>query len=111
MMKLYTPSDESELIFIRSLLEAEGIPYYVQNEHFGSMYSGAYLRNFNEKTIMVPEEFWDEAKEMILSINDNAVIERKNQNENYGVANLIKDIINLLSLGLISFNKDNGTSK
>ncbi len=111
MIELYTPSDESELMFIKSLLIAEGIPYYVKNEYFGSMYSGAYMRNFNDKTIMVPEELWNDAREMILSINENAVIERKYQNENYGLTDFLKDIIHFLSFGRINFNQGNDTFK
>ncbi len=75
MKRLYTPSDESELVFLRSMLEASGMPYYVQNEHFGSMYTGAYMSSLNAKTIMVPEEIFDDAKDLILSVKGDAVFE------------------------------------
>jgi Putative prokaryotic signal transducing protein len=40
MVKLIEPLDQGELAFITSLLEANGIRYFVQNEHFGSLYPG-----------------------------------------------------------------------
>lgn len=75
MKKLYTPSDESELVFLKSFLDAEGVPYYVMNENFGSLYSGVYVSNFNAKTIMVPDDVFEEAKELIRSVNEDAVFE------------------------------------
>ncbi len=40
MMKLLEPHDQGELAFIKSLLDANRIRYFVQNEHFGSLYPG-----------------------------------------------------------------------
>lgn len=75
MKKLYTPNDESELVFLKSLFEAEDIPFVVLNDHFGSLYSGVYVSRFNAKTIMVPEEAFEDARELILSVNEDAVFE------------------------------------
>ncbi|HSC36109.1 MAG TPA: DUF2007 domain-containing protein [Thermodesulfobacteriota bacterium] len=75
MKRLYTPSDESELVFLKSMFEASGMPYYVQNEHFGSMYSGSFMSSLNAKTIMVPDDIFDDAKDLILSVNSSAVFE------------------------------------
>jgi len=75
MKRLYIPTDESELVFLKSFLDAEGLPYFVLNDNFGSMYSGVYMNNFNAKTIMVPEEFFEDAKELILSVLEDAKFE------------------------------------
>ena len=40
MVKLLEPHDQGELAFVRSLLDANAIRYFVQNEHFGSLYPG-----------------------------------------------------------------------
>ncbi len=40
MVKLLDPQDQGELAFIKSLLDANRIRYFVQNEHFGSLYPG-----------------------------------------------------------------------
>ena len=44
--KVFECYDEGELSVIKSLLEANGIPYFVQNEHFGSLYPGVSM-SFN----------------------------------------------------------------
>jgi len=75
MKKLYTPGDESELVFLKSVFEAEGIPFVVLNDHFGSLYSGIYVGRFNAKTIMVPDDVLEDARELILSVREDAVFE------------------------------------
>jgi len=40
MVKLLEPHDQGELAFVRSLLDANAVRYFVQNEHFGSLYPG-----------------------------------------------------------------------
>jgi hypothetical protein len=40
MVKLLEPQDQGELAFLKSLLDANRIRYFVQNEHFGSLYPG-----------------------------------------------------------------------
>ena len=54
MVKLIESYDEGELALIKSLLEGSGIPYFVQNEHFGSLYPGVALP-FNARVVMVDE--------------------------------------------------------
>lgn len=75
MKKLYTPGDESELVFLKSVFEAEGIPFVVLNDHFGSLYSGIYVGRFNAKTIMVPDDVFEDARELILSVREDAAFE------------------------------------
>jgi Putative prokaryotic signal transducing protein len=100
MKKLYTPSDESELVFLKSMFEASGMPYYVHNEHFGSMYSGAYMSSLNAKTIMVPEDIYDDARELILSVMPDAVFEDERNEGGGGRGDgLLESLLDLLSLG------------
>jgi len=51
---VYECHDEGELPIIKSLLEANNIPYFIKNEHFGSLYPGASM-SFNTRLIMVDE--------------------------------------------------------
>jgi len=65
MIKLYIPKDESELAVIKSILESAEIPYYVRNEYFGSLYIGVAIGSFNSKPIFVPEDLYNDAKELL----------------------------------------------
>ncbi|GJM17057.1 MAG: hypothetical protein DHS20C13_23840 [Thermodesulfobacteriota bacterium] len=106
MKKLYIPSNESELVFIKSVLEADEIPFYVQNDNFGSLYSGAYMNYFNAKTIMVPEDYYDEAKEIIKSVIKDAEFPDLQTKEPPGVSGLFDNLLSFLSLGFYSPAKD-----
>ena len=96
MKRLYIPTDESELVFLKSFLDAEGLPYFVLNDNFGSMYLGVYMNNFNAKTIMVPEEFYEDAKELILSVIEDPKFEdERNTGEGQAGGGGIMDFLSL----------------
>ncbi len=65
MKKLYKPDNEVELSMIKSLFESEDIPYFVHNDHFGSLKIGPQIDLFNTKMVMVPEEYHKKAEEII----------------------------------------------
>lgn len=65
MKKLYSPQNESELAIIRSILDGEEIHYFVHNDHFGTMRTGPPIDLFNAKAIMVSEESYVRADELI----------------------------------------------
>ena len=65
MVNLHSPKNEIELSLIKSLLEGEKIPYFVQNDHFGSLEIGPKVPLYNAKMIMVHEEDLETAKELI----------------------------------------------
>jgi hypothetical protein len=54
IVKLIEIHDEGELALIKSLLDGNDIQYFVQNEHFGSLYPGLALQ-FNARVVMVHE--------------------------------------------------------
>ncbi|MGH7848942.1 MAG: DUF2007 domain-containing protein [Thermodesulfobacteriota bacterium] len=99
MKRLYTPSDESELVFLKSMFEASGMPYYVQNEHFGSMYVGSYMSSLNAKTIMVPDDIFDDAKDLILSVKGDAVFEDERRGGGDGGESPLETLLKYLPLG------------
>jgi hypothetical protein len=61
MTRLLAPRDENELMMLRSVLECEGIPYRVQNEHFGGLYPGLNIFALNERIIFVDEADYERA--------------------------------------------------
>lgn len=65
MKKIYTPNDEVELAVIRSMLDSADIPYKVVNQYFGSLYIGPAMGSLNSKPVMVPEEYFEEARDVL----------------------------------------------
>jgi Putative prokaryotic signal transducing protein len=49
----------------RSILAANGIPYFVHNEGYSSLYPGIQMHLFNVPTIMVPPSAVETAKELL----------------------------------------------
>lgn len=77
------------------------MPYYVQNENFGSLYTGSYMSSLNAKTIMVAEDIFDDAKDLIRSVNEDAVFEDERRGEGEGgrgPGGLLDRVLELLSL-------------
>lgn len=102
MKKLYIPKDESELVFLKSVLEADEIPFYVQNDNFGSLYSGVYMNYFNAKTILVPDDYYGEAKDIISSVIEDAKFVDSKNKEPGSTSDLLKNLVSVLTLGLYS---------
>lgn len=60
-----TPHSEAELAVMVSMLEAHGIPHYVQNRGFGGLYPGIGLSLLNDRPIMVREDYAAQARELL----------------------------------------------
>ena len=65
MIKVHYPNNELELAFLKGILDSEEIFYFVHNDHFGSLKLGPSIALFNEKTILVHEDHFERAKELI----------------------------------------------
>ena len=71
MKKLYSPKTEIDLAILRSILEGEGIAFFVHNDHFGSLQIGPSIGLYNAKTIMVNEEDFSRASELVSDYIEN----------------------------------------
>jgi hypothetical protein len=64
-VQVFSPRSESEVIVVRSLLEAYDIPVFVHGRHFGSLLPGLQVGSANMQSIMVPEEHAKDALELL----------------------------------------------
>jgi len=81
MIKIYSPDNEFDLIFIKSILFGERIEFYVHNDHFGSLKIGPPIELFNRKTIFVSLKDEARAKELISFYIENSYNEGHNIRE------------------------------
>ncbi len=65
MIRLYSPRNEIDLALLRCILDGDGIPFFVHNDHFGSLRIGLVVELYNAKTIMVNEEDYICASELV----------------------------------------------
>jgi hypothetical protein len=75
MVKLRESHDEGELALIKSLLEGNDIHYFIQNEHFGSLYPGAAF-SFNTRVLMVEESDVDRAQTLLSELDKPGDVNR-----------------------------------
>lgn len=66
LVPLCTPNTSSELAVVKSLLQAEGIFFFVHNEFFGSMKAGISIPLFNQRTILVAKEDLERARKVVV---------------------------------------------
>jgi len=96
MIKLYSPDNESELALLKSMLEAEGILYYVLNDHFGTLKVGPKIDLFNAKTIYVHEEYYESAKEIIDDFIESDKDESRDEKSRYSIPDKIRMVLETL---------------
>lgn len=104
MIQLYSPTDEMQLAVLRSIFEAEGIPIFVHNDHFGSMRIGVQIELLNRKTIMVAEEHYERACAVIREYLANLEPEPHEQaasSAGYSVLDKVRMIVEFLLFGWI----------
>ena len=66
-IQVFSPRSESEVMVVKSLLEAHDIPVFVHGRHFGSLLPGLQIGSANMQSIMVPEERVGDALELLAS--------------------------------------------
>ena len=93
MKKLYSPNNDSELVLIKSILDGEGIQYFVHNDHFGTLKVGPRIELFNAKTIMVAETHFEESKEIIDNFLKNIQEPAENTKSKYSIRDKIRMVI------------------
>jgi ligand-binding sensor protein len=71
MIELLRPKNEIELAMVRGILDGDGIPYIVRNDHFGSLLGGPIRYDYNEKAVMVEEEHAERARELLVHIMED----------------------------------------
>ncbi len=98
MHKLYSPETELDLSFLKSLLQAENIPYFVHNDHFGSLKIGPKIDLLNAKTIFVNDSDEERAEEVIANyLEEQQKEEKDNSTTNtYSLSTKLRIIIEAL---------------
>jgi hypothetical protein len=102
MIKLYSPRNEVELAIIKSILESEEVPFFVHNDNYGSLIIGPRIGLLNAKTIFVPENALEKARELIAEYLKNTAEETEiegGERSEYSIADKIRIVIESLIFG------------
>jgi hypothetical protein len=95
-INLYSPQNESEMSLIKSILDSEGISYFVRNDNFGSLEVGPHIGLFNAKMIQVQDDQYESAKELLNDYLDKTHEQIEEPLKKYSMFDKIRMVIEFL---------------
>jgi hypothetical protein len=96
---LYSPQNESESMLLKSVLDSEGINYFVRNDNFGSLEVGPRIGLFNAKMIEVQDDQYERANELLSDYFDKTKKEPEESAKEYSWFDKIRMVIEVLVFG------------
>lgn len=99
IVKLYSPRNLTEQSLIQSILDSEGINYYIHNDFFGSLEVGPQIDLYNKKMIMVPNDQYERAKELLDTFLESTEDKDDLPGTKYSISDKIRMIIEFLLFG------------
>jgi hypothetical protein len=72
LVRVFDPNSEAELAIVLCLLEAHGIPAFVQGGHFGALYPGPQIAFYNARRVLVPDSCAADAREALAELAAHA---------------------------------------
>jgi putative signal transducing protein len=96
---LYSPENDSELALLKSILDSEGINYFVKNDNFGSLEVGPRIGLYNSKTIEVRDDQYEQANELISDYFEKTKKKSEEQVDEYSLFDKIRMVLEVLVFG------------
>lgn len=111
IVNLYSPINEMELAMIRSILDAEEIGYFVNNDNFGSLEVGPRIEIFNKKMIVVPYDQYERASELITDYLNKISEQEDEPKRAYSLSDKIRMAVEILLFGWIMPGRKNKSNE
>ena len=91
---VYRPETAIELAIVESLLQAHDIPYFVHNRGFAGLYPGIQLHLLNARTILVPTEVSEIAKDVLTQfLADTSGVRQNRERSPWHILRLILETL------------------
>lgn len=95
-VNLYSPRNEVESALLKSILDSEGIGYFVRNDNFGSLEVGPHIGLFNAKMIQVQDDRYDKARELLSDYLEKTGKKSEEADRKYSLFDKIRMVIEVL---------------
>ena len=95
-VNLYSPRNEVESALLKSILDSEGISYFVRNDNFGSLEVGPNIGLFNAKMIQVHDEQYDKARELLSDYIEKTEKKLEEADRQYSLFDKIRMVLEVL---------------
>jgi len=99
--QLYSPQNEVELTLLKSILDAEGISYFIRNDNFGSLEVGPRIGLLIAKMIEVRDDQYETAKELLTDYLEKTHEHIEEPCKKYSMFDKIRMVIEFLIFGWI----------
>ena len=100
-VNLYSPQNQIELSLIKSILDSEGIRYFVRNDNFGSLEAGPQIGLFNSRMLEVQDDDYARAKELLTDFLEKTKEQTPATLKKYSTFDKIRMVIEFLIFGWI----------
>jgi hypothetical protein len=101
LINLYSPQNEVELAILKSILDSENIKYIVRNDNFGSLEVGPRIGLFNAKMIVVQDDQYEKAKELLADYLDKTEKKTEERDNKHSLFDKIRMVFEVLVFGWI----------
>ncbi len=98
---LYSPRNQIELGLIKSILDSEGISYFVRNANFGSLEVGPQIGLFNATMIQVQDDQLEKARELLADYLEKTQEQVEKPLQKYSIFDKIRMVIEFLFFGWV----------
>jgi hypothetical protein len=95
-VNLYSPRNEVESALLKSILDSEGIGYFVRNDNFGSLEVGPHIGLFNAKMVQVQDDQYDRARELLSDYLEKTEKKSEEPDRKYSLFDKIRMVIEVL---------------
>ena len=99
MKVVFTPENEVDLAFVKGLLDEAGMRYFVQNDHFGSLYIGPVVPLFNAKAVMVAPQDEGRARAVIEAFAAEKAVASNDARRDYSWKDLLRVFLEIFVFG------------
>jgi hypothetical protein len=100
-----------ELSLIKSILDSEGIRYFVRNDNFGSLEVGPNIGLYNEKMIRVQDDQYESANELLADFIEKTKRPIENTLKEYSLFDKFRMAVELLIFGWVMPGKSRHKAK
>ena len=112
MITLCHAMNDMEVMYIRAMLQSSEIPFHIVGENFGSLYPGMQIASYNERRFLVPQEYLEEAIELIQALRaEEPTSKEAIVQEDLTIGSKIRIVLETLLFGWSSLGGKKTTNK
>ncbi len=99
MIDLYSSQNEVELAILKSIMDSEGIRYFIRNDNVGSLEVGLRIGLYNAKMLEVQDDQYERAKELLMEYLKKTKVKTEELETEYSLFDKVRMAFEVLVFG------------